>query len=547
MIAGWTRKKEKPAERMLCGFSGRVAERVGFEPTVPCSTPDFESGTFDHSATSPRKARSIARIEKIMLRLAPIFAAALLLLASCGDSTPPLLKDSRKLLVLTRPGPTTYTRDGTGTASGFEHDLVALFAEELGLKVHYIVAGDDAEIARKLKHGKAHLAAAWLSTPSDPELVASPAYFSSSNVIAQNDSALPAEEAADLAGKTIAVLAGSPQAATLRDLQKQVDGLLIDEQKAGAELELLERVAENRDAMALVDTAVFDIATNFYPQLQGTLHIGNPYPIVWQFPAAADPELLARANAFLSRIARDGTLARLTDRYFGHIERLTQSDVAHFIERMRAVLPKYRRAFQTAQASTGIDWRYLAALAYQESHWEPLATSPTNVRGMMMLTEDTADQMNVDNRLDPEQSIRAGSRYFADLREALPPSVSEPDRTWMATAAYNLGMGHLNGARHFAQKLKKNPDSWYEMKTVLPLLSRPEYYQRLKSGKARGGEAVIMAENVRMYYDILSRYEAPYQPGNGQLAQPAETTPANDPGPVIARLAAKRPGAVTRR
>ena len=86
-------------------------------------------------------------------------------------------------------------------------------------------------------------------------------------------------------------------------------------------------------------------------------------------PGRRRPELLARANAFLSRIARDGTLARLTDRYFGHIERLTQSDVAHFIERMRAVLPKYRRAFQAAQASTGIDWRYLAALAYQESHW----------------------------------------------------------------------------------------------------------------------------------------------------------------------------------
>ena len=131
---------------------------------------------------------------------------------------------------------------------------------------------------------------------------------------------------------------------------------------------------------------------------------------------------------------------------------------------------------------------------------------------MMMLTEETADHLRVSNRLDPKQSIRAGSQYFSDLRDMLPDTVREPDRTWLAIAAYNLGMGHMNGARRIAEGLKKDPDSWFEMKTVLPLLARPEVYQRLKSGRARGGEAVITAENVRMYYDILSRYEPPYRP-----------------------------------
>jgi membrane-bound lytic murein transglycosylase F len=228
----------------------------------------------------------------------------------------------------------------------------------------------------------------------------------------------------------------------------------------------------------------------------------------------------------------EGTLARLTDRYFGHVERLNPADVIRFVERSRSVLPQYRQHFHAAQASTGIDWRLLAALAYQESHWDPLATSPTGVRGMMMLTEDTADHLRVSNRLDAKQSIRAGSQYFSDLRDSLPESVPEPDRTWMAIAAYNLGMGHFNGARHIAQSLKKDPESWYEMKMVLPLLARPEYYERLKSGRARGGEAVITAENVRMYYDILSRYEAPYRPfsessmGNGGgTASPTQSGP----------------------
>jgi membrane-bound lytic murein transglycosylase F len=118
----------------------------------------------------------------------------------------------------------------------------------------------------------------------------------------------------------------------------------------------------------------------------------------------------------------------------------------------------------------------------------------------------------VTNRLDADQSIRAGSRYVAMLRDELPPEVREPDRTWLALAAYNLGMGHLNGGRAIARGRQLNPNSWFEMKKILPLLARPEIYERLKSGRARGGEAVILVENVRAYYDILQRLREPFEP-----------------------------------
>jgi membrane-bound lytic murein transglycosylase MltF len=91
----------------------------------------------------------------------------------------------------------------------------------------------------------------------------------------------------------------------------------------------------------------------------------------------------------------DGTLERLEDRYFGHVHRLSAEDIERFLEKMHNVLPRYRRHFIDAQEIHGIDWRLLAALAYQESQWDPLATSYTNVRGMMMLTEDTADRLRV--------------------------------------------------------------------------------------------------------------------------------------------------------
>jgi len=433
-------------------------------------------------------------------------------LAACGEHGVPPVHEAKELIVLTRKGPTTYAVDETLGAVGFDHDLADLFARDLGLKARFVVAASDADVHRRLKNGEAHLAAAWQITLDDPEIGSGSPYFQSQNILVTHEASLPITGIEELAGKTVHVVAGSRQATALRAIQKQVPQLSIVDEAQRGELDLLEGVATRRFEATLVNNAVFDLGSNYYPELQGSLTIGPMRPISWLFPPNSDPDLRAKADAFIARAQKDGTLERLRDRYFGHVERLDQADIVHFIELVRTALPKYRAMFQSAQASTGIDWRLLAALAYQESQWDPLATSPTNVRGMMMLTEDTADHLGVSNRLDARLSIRAGSQYLSDLRDTLPASIKEPDRLWLALAAYNLGMGHLNGARSIAQGLKANPDSWYEMKKVLPLLVRPQYYNRLKSGKARGGEAVIMVENIRIYTDILNRYESPHRP-----------------------------------
>jgi membrane-bound lytic murein transglycosylase F len=168
--------------------------------------------------------------------------------------------------------------------------------------------------------------------------------------------------------------------------------------------------------------------------------------------------------------------------------------------------------FQSAQQSSGIEWRLLAAIAYQESQWDPLATSPTNVRGMMMLTEDTSTQMKVTDRLDPAQSIAAGAQLVTQLKQLIPERIREPDRTWIALAAFNLGYAHVEDARVMAQQQKLNPDSWTDLKKMLPLLAKPEFAAKAKRGFARGGQAVIFVENVRAYYDILSQLEQAHRP-----------------------------------
>jgi membrane-bound lytic murein transglycosylase F len=142
--------------------------------------------------------------------------------------------------------------------------------------------------------------------------------------------------------------------------------------------------------------------------------------------------------------------------------------------------------------------------------------------------------MRVTDRLEPRQNILAGSRYLLELKDTLPVRIREPDRTWLALAAYNVGYGHLEDGRILAQRRGLNPDLWVNVKQVLPLLSRYEYYSTVKYGFCRGGEAVVLTENIRSYYYVLRRLEAPHSPGF-ELFTKTVARPQAQPVPVASQ------------
>ena len=439
--------------------------------------------------------------------LACLSVAFALLLSACSRLDPP--EKSGELLVGVRADSVFFQEaSGEEEASGIEHDLAQAFADDLHVKVRFILAHDAAELIDLVRQRKVHFAAAAPATTGAADVRYTAPLRESRELLVQHADGTPLDDIESLAGHGVEVLPGAPELQSIRQLQSQ---LAIAEVPEAGEIDLLARVAGRRAELAAVDRAHYDVAVNFYPDLAIARELPEIVAYVWAFHAE-DTALLAKAEALLARLRSDGTLARLNDRYFGHIKRVGANNMAQFLQYMQTRLPHFRHEFHQAQVLTGLDWRLLAALAYQESNWDPLATSPTGVRGMMMLTEDTADRLRVSNRLDPHQSILAGARYLADLIDAMPEEAESPDRNWLALAAYNLGQGHFNGAVAIAKGLKRDPTSWYEMKQVLPLLARPQYYNRLKSGRARGGEAVIMVENIRNFYNVLTRFEAPYVP-----------------------------------
>ncbi len=433
----------------------------------------------------------------------------LALLAGCARLEPP---GPQQPLVVGLPADPVFqqTTPPSEGMDGFSRDLAESFAAALDVKVRYAVAPNYPALMKMLRNGKVHMAAAAQLAQDDPQFIYSPAFLETRQVIVQHASALPVDSPEKLAGREVVVPPGASQQKLLRAISTDPP-VVIRERTDINELELLAGVSMRHHELAASTELHFAVASNFYPDLAIGFALPEKLAYVWAFPAD-NPALREQAARFIETARQDGALRRLNDRYFGHISRLDVRGSEVFLEHVRTRLPGYKHEFVAAQEITGIDWRLLAALAYQESKWDALATSPTGVRGMMMLTEDTADRLKVANRLDARESIHAGARYLAMLMDDLPASVKHPDRLWFALAAYNLGMGHLNGARAFAPGLKRDPDDWFDMKQVLPLMARPEYYTRLKSGRARGGEAVILVENVRNYFDVLMRFEPAHSP-----------------------------------
>ncbi len=187
----------------------------------------------------------------------------------------------------------------------------------------------------------------------------------------------------------------------------------------------------------------------------------------WAFRPGDDDSLLQQARSFFRLIQENGRLAAIQSRYSENDNDLDQVGMFQFMKQVRNRLPPLIPLFQEVAEAHDLDWRLLAAMGYQESHWDPEAASATGVRGIMMLTQRTATHLGVTDRLDPEQSIEGGARYFMQMRNRIPSRIPEPDRSWMALAAYNMGMGHLRDARKLTQKQGGNPDRWQDVEERL--------------------------------------------------------------------------------
>ena len=427
--------------------------------------------------------------------------------------------DANTITFVTLNSPNTYYVDGNKEFAGLEYDLAKLFVQQLGSnkKLKFMVADNINQVIPAILNNTADIAAADVTiTDARQEIINfSTPYQNVQQQVIYNKQApkkIP-KKVTDLVGLHISIPAGTSFVERLIKLQPSIPGLMWEERLHVNSEQLLQELSRGEISYTVADSHLVSIMQNYYPNLGVAFSLGKPEKIAWAMPKNGNPQLQLQVNAFFKKIKKDGTLRNLIDRYHGNSKRLKPVDITSFIIRSRTLLPKYKRLFKQAQEITDLDWRLIAAISYQESHWDTFSTSPTNVRGLMMLTEGTADQMGVSDRLDPKQSIKAGAKYVNVMRETIPDRIPEPDRTYMALAAYNIGYAHVEDARVLAQRLKLDPDKWADVKKTLVMLNDPTYYLNAKYGYCSGGAPVIYVESIRSYYNILTRFEPSHDSG----------------------------------
>ena len=412
--------------------------------------------------------------------------------------------NSGQLRILTRFSPTTYFKGPDGYA-GIEYDLAQLFAKQLGVRATFIVPENFNQILSLISEGEADIAAAGLTITAERKnwMRFTPAYQEVTEQLIYRSGTPRPKSIKDLSKGILEVLRGSSHIETLSaHRQKYFDLQWLTSSDSSSD-ELIELVNLQLIDYTVADSNQASLYRQLYPKLHIAFDISEPRKLAWALNKSDDTSLYDEAVRFFKEIKKNGTLERLIEKNFGHTKSFDYVGNCTFRRHVKQRLPELQDFFKAAAEQNGLDWRLLAAMGYQESHWNPKAVSPTGVRGIMMLTQSTAKQLRVQNRLDPRESIFGGARYLAQRIKKIPKRISEPDRTWMALAAYNAGLGHLEDARVLTERQKGNPDSWVDVEQSLPLLSKKKWYKHTKHGYARGREPVLYVKNIRSYYDLL--------------------------------------------
>ncbi|SHE19237.1 membrane-bound lytic murein transglycosylase MltF [methanotrophic endosymbiont of Bathymodiolus puteoserpentis (Logatchev)] len=441
-----------------------------------------------------------------MIKKLLLLIATAVLLSACSESDP-VMKDIRKqgkLIVLTRNAPTTYYLDANDRPAGFEYDLSKALADSLNVDVEYKLYDNIEEIMAAINKGEGHIVAAGLTQTDSRALNQNfgPGYKTVQQQVVCHRKVNMPKEVSDLLGRSLLIIAESSYQESLLELKVNYPELKWEATSDLSTEQVLEKV-ENREVdCTVIDSNIMSLNRRYYPNLMVAFPLSEEQELAWMLPIDVG-YFKQYVEDWFAQIEQNSTLNIINERYYGYVDIFDFYNNHVYLKRITSRLPKYKAAFKAVAKQYQLPWTLLAAQSYQESGWNAAARSPTGVRGLMMLTQNTAKAMGVAQRTDPMQSIKGGAKYLDKMLKRIPEDVANADRVWFALAAYNVGFAHLLDARALARQLGKSPSTWHDLKEVLPLLSQKKYYKNLKYGYARGAEPVKYIDRIRYYQDVL--------------------------------------------
>lgn len=417
------------------------------------------------------------------------------------------IKKNKVLNVVLLNAPSTYYI-GTEGAQGFEYDLLKAYADSLGVELNITPANTIKEAIELSRNPDIHITSAALAKTEKREKLFNfgPSYFEVQEQVICHRGMLGSSrfprDVEDLAGLKITVGEDTSYGETIKSLQDEGFDINASFTSEYSTEELLSQVSNHEIDCTIADSNIYAINLRYFTEIALAFSISPREQLAWVL-AKNSKALEADMYSWLNSFNQTGAMAQLKDHYYSYLLFFDYWDTTVFYKRIKSRLPKYKKYFLEASEKHDIPWTLLAAISYQESHWNRKAKSFTGVRGLMMLTRSTAKMLGVKNRLNAKQSIMGGSRHIKSMIAIVPKNVKGENRLKFALAAYNIGMGHIHDAQILAEKIGLDKNVWTDLKTVLPLLSQKKYYKTLKYGYARGSEPVKYVDSIYEYRDIL--------------------------------------------
>ena len=463
------------------------------------------------------RARRLKRFRNRLLFLAAVVLLLIFALSSNQMTDIERVETRGFINFLTIYGPTTYFVDGEGE-NGFDFLLAKSFADSVGVDLKVEIKPNLSSLLNAIGGPKGDMASANLiqSVLNEQQFTTSEPYLSTDQYLVYKRGKFKPSNLNEVK-ESAHFISNSVSEQTISKIRQNAPNIVLYETADLQISDLFKSIEEEKIDYAIVNSIEYSVNRHIHPGVGIAFSIVQNNPISLAFPRHEDGTLSTLANKFIKEAKQDETLKDLTQILTSYSDKFSVADSKRLSDLAETRLPTYKKSFESAGEKYNIDWHLLAAMAYQESHWDHKAISPTGVRGLMMLTLTTAKEMEISNRLDPFQSIEGGSKYLAKLRSIMDPDIKEPDRTLMALAAYNVGRGHLEDARILASRDGKDDRKWTTIREYLPLLSRKKFYSTVTHGYARGNEPVRYVDNI-LYYQQFLKLQTMTSTGNDNFS-----------------------------
>ncbi len=403
----------------------------------------------------------------------------------------------------TRPSLLTYFSTPE-TKAGLEYLLLKQFARAHNIELNVLELDSNTALLHALDNREIDLAGAHLTlTPQRREKYHHSLPYNQSMILAVGNRNTPrVGTIEDLSGLSGRILGASSYAEEFLSLPNHRDWnvSVVDDSST---FEIIQDLLSGDFDYTFADSNLVQIYQKYLPGLRVLQPLGQSQDVVFLSSQSHDDSLILQLNEFIEHMRKNGFIERMLDDINIGLPNLAVADSVTFLYNYNTHWPEVSDYFYRVAEQHGLNPALLGAIAYQESHWKPKAVSVTGVRGLMMLTRRVAKEMGVKDRTNPLQSVEGGARYFLNMLEKIPDRIAEPDKTYLALAAYNIGYGHLEEARRLTQGHGKDPDKWDDVKSFLPMLNDKKLEDALKFGNADGETAVVYVENIITYKNLL--------------------------------------------